>query len=90
MKKRMYAQRCREVEHASFTPLVISAMGGLAKEATITKDWPQCSPPNGTLPTAAHYAGYDADSLFHCYAPLSSRSGEEDLHEGMPLLQLTL
>ena len=34
-KKRMYAQRCREVEHASFTPLVISATGGLAKEATI-------------------------------------------------------
>ena len=34
-KKCMYEQRCREVEHASFTPLVISAMGGLAKEATI-------------------------------------------------------
>ena len=34
-KKRMYEQRCREVEHASFTPLVISATGGLAKEATI-------------------------------------------------------
>ena len=34
-KKRMYEQRCREVEHASFTPLVISATGGLAKEATV-------------------------------------------------------
>ena len=34
-KKGMYEQRCREVEHASFTPLVISATGGLAKEATI-------------------------------------------------------
>ena len=34
-KKRMYEQRCREVEHASFTPLVMSATGGLAKEATI-------------------------------------------------------
>ena len=33
-KKQMYEQRCREVEHASFTPLVISAMGGLANEAT--------------------------------------------------------
>ena len=34
-KKRAYEQRCREVEHASFTPLVMSATGGLAKEATI-------------------------------------------------------
>ena len=34
-KKRMYEQRCREVEHASFTPLVIPATGGLAKETTI-------------------------------------------------------
>ena len=33
IKKRMYEQRCREVEHASFTPLVMSATGGLAKEA---------------------------------------------------------
>lgn len=34
-KKRTYEQRCREVEHASFTPLVLSATGGLAKEATV-------------------------------------------------------
>ena len=34
-KKRAYEQRCREVEHASFTPLVMSATGGLAKEATM-------------------------------------------------------
>lgn len=34
VKKRMYEQRCREVEHASFTPLVISATGGLANEAS--------------------------------------------------------
>ena len=90
-KKRMYEQRCREVEHASFTPLVISATGGLAKEATILKDRPQCSPPNGTLPTAAHCAGYDADSLFHCYALQSSQSGEQDPLERMhskSLLQL--
>ena len=33
-KKRAYEQRIREVEHASFTPLVMSATGGLAKEAT--------------------------------------------------------
>ena len=33
-KKRAYEQRIREVEHALFTPLVMSATGGLAKEAT--------------------------------------------------------
>ena len=33
MKKRAYEQRIREDEHASFTPLVISATGGLANEA---------------------------------------------------------
>ena len=33
--KRQYEQRLREVEHASFTPLVLSATGGMAKEATV-------------------------------------------------------
>ena len=35
MKKCAYEQRIREVEHASFTPLVIFATGGLANEASI-------------------------------------------------------
>ena len=35
LKKRAYEQRVREVEHASFTPLVLSATGGLANEATV-------------------------------------------------------
>ena len=34
IKKRAYEQRVREVEHSSFTPLVLSATGGLAAEAT--------------------------------------------------------
>ena len=34
IKKRTYEQRVREVEHASFTPLVLSASGGMASEAT--------------------------------------------------------
>ena len=34
VKKRAYEQRIREVEHTSFTPLVISATGGLASEAS--------------------------------------------------------
>ena len=33
-KKRAYAQRVREIEHSSFTPLVLSASGGFASEAT--------------------------------------------------------
>jgi predicted exporter len=33
-KKRAYEQRVREVEHSSFTPLVLSATGGMGKEAT--------------------------------------------------------
>ena len=33
-KKREYAQRVREVEHGVFTPLVLSATGGMAREAT--------------------------------------------------------
>ena len=34
IKKRAYEQRIREVEHSTFTPLVMSATGGLAAEAT--------------------------------------------------------
>ena len=34
-KKRTYEQRLREVEHASFTPLVLSTTGGKASEVTI-------------------------------------------------------
>ena len=34
-KKRQYKQRVREVEHASFTPLVLSATGGMANEGSV-------------------------------------------------------
>lgn len=33
-KKRQYEQRVREVEHATFTPLVMSATGGMGRAAT--------------------------------------------------------
>ena len=33
-KKRKYDQRIREVEHASFTPLILSCTGGLGPQAT--------------------------------------------------------
>ena len=35
VKKRAYEQRVREIEHASFTPLVLSATGGMANQATV-------------------------------------------------------
>ena len=35
LKKRAYEQRIRKVKHASFTPLVLSATGGMAAEATV-------------------------------------------------------
>ena len=34
-KKRAYEQRIREIEHATFTPLVLLATGGLANEANV-------------------------------------------------------
>ena len=34
MKKRAYGQKVQEIEHASFTPVVMSATGGMAHEAT--------------------------------------------------------
>ena len=34
-KKQKYEQRVREVEHASFTPLILSATGGMANQATV-------------------------------------------------------
>ena len=34
-KKRQYEQCVREIEHAPFTPLVLSATGGMASEATV-------------------------------------------------------
>ena len=33
-RERMDTERIREIEHASFTPVVMSATGGLAHEAT--------------------------------------------------------
>ena len=34
IKKNIYEQRCRDIEHAWFTPLMVSATGGLANEAS--------------------------------------------------------
>ncbi len=64
-KKRAYEQRITEVEHASFTPIVLSASGGLAKGAT--KDLPQCSQRSETSLTVQLSAGSDVPSPSVCY-----------------------
>ena len=75
-KKRAYEQRIREIEHASFCPLVLAATGGLAREAT--KDLPPCSPPNWTKPIVVLYVSYDAVSLFSSYVHLYKQSEGQD------------
>ena len=73
IKKRHYEQRVREVEHASFTPWVLSATGGMAKEATIFyKRF--AYPPSGTILTVRHSAGYAVVLLFPYFALQSSAS----------------
>ena len=81
MKKRAYEQRIREVEHASFTPLVMDLR---TKPAHSTKDWPPCSPLNGITPTAAHCAGCVVVWLSPSYVLLSSPSEELDHRVDMP------
>ena len=63
-KKRQYEQRVREVEHASFTPLVLSATGGIANQATVFyKRLACCLAMKWDQPyTAQQCHGYDADS----------------------------
>ena len=39
MKKREYGDRVREVELASFTPLVFSTTGGMGREGTVFYWW---------------------------------------------------
>ena len=49
VKKRAYKQRVRMVEHASFTPVVLAATGGMANKPTyFTKDWHHSLQENGT------------------------------------------
>ena len=93
VKKCAYEQRVREIKHATFSPLVLSATGGLAREAnTFYKD----SPPSGTTVTATLYVGYAVICPFHCYTLPSSQSEVQGCHvvtpsgNQQPLTWLTL
>ena len=59
-KKRAYEQRLLDVEHSSFTPLVFSTTGGMARQATTfyKRLTAMCSLISGTTRTAQHCAGY--------------------------------
>ncbi len=57
-EKRAYEQRVRDIELASFVPLVMTATGGMAKEATtFTRDWLPAWLRNGTSCTVPPYTG---------------------------------
>ena len=67
IKHRAYGQWKREVAHASFTPLVMSATGGLAHEATIFyKHLATLYLPSGEIVMPSHWAGFAAAFLFRC------------------------
>ena len=58
-KKRAYEQRVREVEHSSFTPLVLSASSGMGTEASIF--YKRLAKLISGIPiTAGRYAGFAA------------------------------
>jgi len=60
-KKQAYQQQIQEVEHSSFTSLVLSATGGMGNEATaFISIWHCCLLRNGTPHTAQSYVGYGA------------------------------
>ena len=83
-KKKMYKQRCREVEYSSFTPLVLSATGGLAKEATVFYErLDSLLASKWDTPYTALCAGCDADLASHCYVLQSNQSEEQSPHVGI-------
>ena len=58
-KKRSYNAHIREVEHSSFTPLIFSATGGMAAEATVfTSALPPCFLISGTPTMQLHVMGW--------------------------------
>ncbi len=78
IKKRAYEQRVREVEHSSFTPLVLSATGGLATEAiTFYKKLSACLADKWELhhPGLAPLPPYLLRSAIQCIRGARSRIG---------------
>ena len=71
VKRRAYEQRIREVEHASFTPLVMSLTGSLDHAATITyKRLGSLLTEKWDTLMLLSWGGYAAASPSRSYAPL--------------------
>ena len=69
-EKREYAQRVREVEHGVFTPLVLSATGGMGREA-VTFWWMEF-PGRSENHIRLSWGGFVVVSLLHpplCHLP---------------------
>ena len=78
-KKKEYAQRVREVEHGVFTPLVLSATGGMGREAaTFTRDWQMESPGRSTKNILSSWDGFVVVSPSQSSALLSYAFVEAD------------
>ena len=71
IKKLAYERRVREVEHGSFTPLIMSLTVGLGSAATTCykRLASLCSLPNGNSPTAVLWPG----SVAACHSLFFSR-----------------
>jgi hypothetical protein len=77
-KRRQYGQRVSEIEHGSFTPLVFSLTGGMAKETTVfykrltsllSEKWDQ---PYSDYGMAKKHPWVLSTSIFHSMYPWSS------------------
>ena len=70
IKRRAYGQRIREVERASFTPIVLSAAGGFAHEASVFYKRLACLLPNNWSDEYSVVLGWLCCSL--CFSLLRS------------------
>ena len=58
VKKRHYDKRVREIEHGTFTPVVLLPTGGMGtqqQQQCASRGWPLCSPTRGMRHTAPPY-----------------------------------
>ena len=81
-KKREYGERVREVEQASFTPLVFSTTGGIGRKALTfyrrLADMLSCHSSTSYRATGSGVDSGAAHCPFHCFVLLQCASGERD------------
>ena len=80
-KKHQYEQRVREIERVSFTPLVLSATGGMANEATVFyKRLASCLATKWDQPYSPTMS-----SMAAMQTHLLTSSVSDPMHQGCPL-----